>query len=222
MKRIFTSLLCCAAIVMASAQTLSYTYDNKPVGEGETIVLTSVDPSWAPDLYVHGEAYLNTTADCDITLTMTSLEGEYLEICLGRCYQAIQERVIQYSITAAEPTELQFHLMVPDAEEGKTYFGKSKVVTTCGESSAMMIVYITNDQNAGVERVTVENALQCNGRTIAWSGFAGSQTLRVFDMNGRMVYEAQVEGNGGSVSPALGAGNYIATLGSAKLKMHIK
>lgn len=222
MKKIFTALMFCAVMMGVQAQNLWFTYDNKVVPEGETIVLTTLDPAWEPDLFVHGDAYLNTDAACEATFTLTTIEGQNLECCLNQCFPPVPVRTITTTLTPDNPALLEFHLTVFDPEEGQTYFGKAKAEGTAGDSSTSMIVYVTNDQNAGVERVTVESGLQCDGTTLSWAGFAGEQTLRVFDMNGRMVYEAQVDGTNGSVTPAVAPGNYIATLGSAKLKLHIK
>lgn len=222
MKKIFTALMFCAAMMGVQAQNLWFTYDNKVVPEGETIVLTTLDPNWEPDLFVHGDAYLNTDAACEATFTLTTLAGQDLECCLNQCFPPVPVRTITTNITPDNPALLEFHLTVFDPEEGQTYFGKAKAEGTAGDSSTSMIVYVTNDQSAGVERVSVESALSCNGRTIAWNGFAGQQTLKVYDMSGREVYSVQVDGVSGNVAPALPAGTYIAAIAGQILKLNIR
>ena len=213
------SLLSAAVVAMsASAVELTVsTQDGVMLPDGN-VLFNNPDPEWLADgeIWISGKVEIGSDVSVSAEVTATLVSGfEKYGICFDSCVPVAVGGSTKASATIAPGNP--FHISVESIMVSEPWtpdvvrtFNIDVKVTSGAETLKTFSIIVTNDENALVESVGMDDTgFTVSGRYIYWNLPKAPGIMSVYTPDGRLVDQKRLSTAAGSTSLSLPAGLYI-------------
>lgn len=218
MNKIFTLLSAAVVAMSASAVEITVsTNDGKVLPDGN-VLFNNPDPEWLLDgeVWISGHVNIESNESVAVGVTATLTSGfERYGICFDSCVPVEIGGSTSYSATLApgNPIGLSVEPIFfsePWTPDVVRTFNVEVKVTSGAETLKTFNIIVTNDENASVKSVGMDDAaFTVSGRYIYWNLPKAPGMMSVYTPDGRLVDQKRLSSATGSTSLSLPAGLYL-------------
>lgn len=218
MNKIFTLLSAAVVAMSASAVEITVSTNNGKVLPDGNVLFNNPDPEWLLDgeVWISGHVNIesNESVAVDVTATLTSGFERY-GICFDSCVPVEIGGSTSYSATLAPGNPIGLSVEPIYFSESWTpdvvrTFNVEVKVTSGAETLKTFNIIVTNDENASVKSVGMDDAaFTVSGRYIYWNLPKAPGMMSVYTPDGRLVDQKRLSTATGSTSLSLPAGLYL-------------
>lgn len=218
MNKIFTLLSAAVVAMSASAVEITVSTNNGEVLPDGNVLFNTPDPEWLLDgeVWISGKVSIesNESVSVDVTATLTSGFERY-GICFDSCVPVEIGGSASYSATLAPGNPIGLSVEPISFSEPWTpdvvrTFNVEVKVTSGAEILKTFNIIVTNDENASVKSVGMDDAaFTVSGRYIYWNLPKAPGMMSVYTPDGRLVDQKRLSTATGSTSLSLPAGLYL-------------
>lgn len=218
MNKIFTLLSAAVVAMSASAVEITVSTNNGKVLPDGNVLFNNPDPECLLDgeVWISGHVNIesNESVAVDVTATLTSGFERY-GICFDSCVPVEVGGSTSYSATLAPGNPIGLSVEPIYFSELWTTdvvrtFNVEVKVTSGAETLKTFNIIVTNDENASVKSVGMDDAaFTVSGRYIYWNLPKAPGMMSVYTPDGRLVDQKRLSSATGSTSLSLPAGLYL-------------
>lgn len=218
MNKIFTLLSAAVVAMSASAVEITVSTNNGKVLPDGNVLFNNPDPEWLLDgeVWISGHVSIESNESVAVEVTATLASGfERYGICFDSCVPVEVGGSTSYSATLApgNPISLSvepIYFSEPWTTDVVRTFNVEVKVTSGAETLKTFTIIVTNDENASVKSVGVDDAaFTVSGRYIYWNLPKAPGMMSVYTPDGRLVDQKRLSTATGSTSLSLPAGLYL-------------
>lgn len=217
MNKIFTLLSAAVVAMSASAVEITVSTNGVTLPDGN-VLFNNPDPEWLLDgeVWISGHVSIESNESVAVDVTATLVSGfERYGICFNSCVPVEIGGSISYSATLApgNPIGLSVEPIFfsePWTPDVVRTFNVEVKVSSGAETLKTFTIIVTNDENASVKSVGVDDAaFTVSGRYIYWNLPKAPGMMSVYTPDGRLVDQKRLSTATGSTSLSLPAGLYL-------------
>lgn len=229
MKKFYSLIALTFACLAANAQTINFVHDGKIIESGSTFTYNGMElkdygsileVNIDPDLYILSDktVTVNATANCTT--------GQSIQLCpSGTCIPGVNVVSENINLTANTPLSARFEHIgyymskdeIPDIISTNLAIYEGPVTGT----PVTEITVVMKPKEASVSIVETDPEFKYINGFIEYSVDSASK-VQIFDLNGKVIFESEINGKGSINVESFAQGIYVYRLGTKSGKIYIK